>query len=180
MTLWNLNSFSSHLHWCGPLHLVFPGNVAYASTNIPQVTYEEEEDSIYWHMTMQGCGLTSLVICINDRICDIRERNVTIKSEIWSRNICSLGVGDIREWVILWKVILRSLGCIWKSEMSAFPKSTINLGRWSSTPGGFKQASKSQTRNPDLQTQNLLVIWAEPSTQLSTHARACAFCTDSK
>jgi hypothetical protein len=23
---------------------------------------------------MQGCGLTSLVICINDKICDIRER----------------------------------------------------------------------------------------------------------
>ena len=24
MTLWNLNSFSSHLRWCGPLHLAFP------------------------------------------------------------------------------------------------------------------------------------------------------------
>jgi hypothetical protein len=28
---------------------------------------------------MRGCGLTSLVVCINDKICDIRERNVTVK-----------------------------------------------------------------------------------------------------
>jgi hypothetical protein len=31
---------------------------------------------------MRGCGLTSLVVCINDKFCDIRERNVTIRSEI--------------------------------------------------------------------------------------------------
>jgi hypothetical protein len=31
---------------------------------------------------MRGCELNSLVICINDKFCDIRERNVTIKSEI--------------------------------------------------------------------------------------------------
>ena len=37
VTLWNLNAFSSHLHWCGPLHLPFPGDVAYACTNIQQV-----------------------------------------------------------------------------------------------------------------------------------------------
>ena len=30
---------------------------------------------------MQGCGLTLLVVCINDKIRDIRERNVTIRSE---------------------------------------------------------------------------------------------------
>ena len=30
---------------------------------------------------MRGCGLTSLVVCINDQFCDIRERNVTIRSE---------------------------------------------------------------------------------------------------
>jgi hypothetical protein len=34
------------------------------------------------HGTMQGCGLTSLVVCINDKFCDIRERNVTRRSEI--------------------------------------------------------------------------------------------------
>ena len=31
---------------------------------------------------MQGCGLNSLVVCINDESHDIRERNVTIRSEI--------------------------------------------------------------------------------------------------
>ena len=61
--------------------------------------------------TMQGCGFTSLVVCINDKIRDIRERNVTIRSEIWTANIRSLGFGDIREWVILWRLLLRSLGC---------------------------------------------------------------------
>ena len=29
--------------WCGPLHLAFPDNVAYACTNIQQVASEEEE-----------------------------------------------------------------------------------------------------------------------------------------
>ena len=38
-----LNSFSSHLRWCGPLHLAFPGDVAYACTNIQQVPEEEED-----------------------------------------------------------------------------------------------------------------------------------------
>jgi hypothetical protein len=37
---------------------------------------------ILTHGAMQGCGLTSLVVCINDKICDIRERKVTIRSEI--------------------------------------------------------------------------------------------------
>jgi hypothetical protein len=30
---------------------------------------------------MQGCGLPSLMVCINDKVHDIRERNVTIKSD---------------------------------------------------------------------------------------------------
>ena len=37
---------------------------------------------ILTHGAMRGCGLTSLVVCINDKIRDIRERNVTIRSEI--------------------------------------------------------------------------------------------------
>jgi hypothetical protein len=37
---------------------------------------------ILTHGAMRGCGLTSLVVCTNDKICDIRERNVTIRSEI--------------------------------------------------------------------------------------------------
>ena len=52
------------------------------------------------------------MVCINDKICDIRERNVTIRSEIWTTNIRSLGFQDIREWVtLIWRLILRSLGC---------------------------------------------------------------------
>ena len=34
------------------------------------------------HGAMQGCGLTYLVVCINDKSRDIKERNVTIRSEI--------------------------------------------------------------------------------------------------
>ena len=44
MTLWNLNSFFSHLRWCGPLHLAFRSDVAYACTNIQPVVEEEEEE----------------------------------------------------------------------------------------------------------------------------------------
>ena len=72
---------------------------------------------ILTHGTMRGCGFASLVVCINDKICDIRERNVTIKSEIWTTNICSLRFQDIREWVILWKLILWSLGCTPTSKL---------------------------------------------------------------
>ena len=60
---------------------------------------------------MRGCGLTSLVVCISDNICDRRERNVTIRSEIWTMKIVSLGFRDIRGWVILRGLILRRLGC---------------------------------------------------------------------
>ena len=34
------------------------------------------------HDAMQKCGLTSLVICIHNKIHDIKERNVTIRNEI--------------------------------------------------------------------------------------------------
>jgi hypothetical protein len=63
------------------------------------------------HSAMQGCGLTSLVVCINDKVYDIREGNVTIRSEISIMNVCSLGFQDIRECVTLWRLILWSLGC---------------------------------------------------------------------
>ena len=34
------------------------------------------------HGAMRGSGLTSWVVCVNEKFCDIRERNVTIRSEI--------------------------------------------------------------------------------------------------
>ena len=57
------------------------------------------------------CGLFSLVVCITDKVCDIRERNVIARSGIWTTNIRSLGFRDIREWVTLWRLVLWSLGC---------------------------------------------------------------------
>jgi hypothetical protein len=51
------------------------------------------------------------MVCINESR-DIRERNVTIRSEILTTNICSLGFRDIRECVTLWGLILWGLGCI--------------------------------------------------------------------
>ena len=66
------------------------------------------------HGAMWGCGLTSLMVCINDKIHDIWKRNVTIRSEIWTMNICSLGFWHIREWVILRRWKLWSLGCSFK------------------------------------------------------------------
>ena len=61
---------------------------------------------ILTHGAMRGCGLTSLVVCINAKIRDTRERNVTIGNEIWTTNLRSLGFRDTREWVILRGLIL--------------------------------------------------------------------------
>jgi hypothetical protein len=71
---------------------------------------------------MRGCGLTSWMVCIDNKIYDIRERNVTTRSEIWTTNIHSLGFWDIREWVTWWKLILRSLGCI--PQRKTWPNNT--------------------------------------------------------
>ena len=66
----------------------------------------------YWHMAQcEGVGWLRWRFAVMTKIRDIRERNVTIRSELWTTNMCSLGFQDIREWVILWKLILRSLGC---------------------------------------------------------------------
>jgi hypothetical protein len=37
---------------------------------------------ILTHGALRWCGLTSLVVCINENIRDIRERNLAIRSEI--------------------------------------------------------------------------------------------------
>jgi hypothetical protein len=63
--------------------------MADACTNIQQVAKKEKKNKnktvtlhMLTHGAMQGCVLTSLVVCINDKFCDTRERNVTIRSEI--------------------------------------------------------------------------------------------------
>ena len=61
---------------------------------------EEEEEGGTPHIDTwcnARYGLTSLVVCINDKFRDIRERNVTIRSEIWTMNIRPLGFLDMRE-----------------------------------------------------------------------------------
>jgi hypothetical protein len=64
-----------------PLHLAFPGEVADTCTNIQQVAEEEEEEEEEEEDTlhvdtcaMRGCGFTSLVVCIDDKFLDTRER----------------------------------------------------------------------------------------------------------
>jgi hypothetical protein len=67
---------------------------------------------ILTHGAMRGCGLTSSEICINNKFHDIRERNVTIRSEIWTTNTRSLEFGDIRECMRIWRLRLWNLGCM--------------------------------------------------------------------
>ena len=75
------------------------------------------------------------------KFCEIRERNVTIRSEIWTMTTCSLGFWNIREYVTLWRLILRSLGCIVKEHLyrrivlTTLPK-TYNIPQ--SSPACFK------------------------------------------
>ena len=119
MALWNLNSFPSHLRWCRPLHLAFLDNVPYATPTFNK-----------WHKKKNNNNnkkgtlhiLTFLVVCINEKNYDIRERNVTIRSDIWTTNIRSLGFRDIREWMISWRLVLRSLRCIGDTR--------INMSNW--------------------------------------------------
>ena len=90
------------------------------------------------HGAMQRCGLTSWVVCINDKNRDTRERNVTIRSEIWTTNIHSLGFWDIKKWVTLWRLILQSLGYnlqIPLKQSVSCPKSSASTGCVSNSTG---------------------------------------------
>ena len=88
MTLWNLDSFSSHLCWCGPLHLAFPDDMVYACANIQQVAEEEEEGDTPHIDTWSNVTVwvDFMVVCNSNKLCDIRERererDLTIRSEI--------------------------------------------------------------------------------------------------
>ena len=76
--------------------------------------------STYWHMRQcEGVGWHLWWFALMIEICDIKERNVTIKSEIWTTNIHSLGFQDIKEWVTIRGLILRSLGCIMDRTINA-------------------------------------------------------------
>ena len=58
------------------------------------------------HGAMQGCGLTSLVVCINEKNCDIRKRNVTMSKNLnyeypFPRVSGHLRVRDIMEFDVM-------------------------------------------------------------------------------
>ena len=110
----DVKSISCHLvRWCGPFHLAFLGNVADACTNINSTSGIKRRrrrgmrrwHSTCWHMAQcEGAGWLLWWFEIDGRFRDIRERNVTIRSEVWTANICSLGFWDVRECVALWGV----------------------------------------------------------------------------
>ena len=58
---------------------------------------ENENKKVTLHVltygAMWGCGLTSLMVCSNDEIRDIRERTVTIRNTTWSTNIRDVPLG---------------------------------------------------------------------------------------
>ena len=79
------------------------------------------------HGAMRGCGLASWVVCIDDKFCDKRDRDVTTRSEIWITNIRSLGCRDIEMCETLWRLILRNLGCIGVFNTCQMPFSPSNF-----------------------------------------------------
>ena len=105
MTLWNFNLSFSHLRcWCGPIHLA---NMHAPTFNKWHKKKKKKKVALHIliHGAMRDCMMTSLVVCINDNIRNIRERHVTIRREVCFMSICSLGFWNIREGMILWRLI---------------------------------------------------------------------------
>ena len=93
---------SPPLVWFTPLGLPKQCDICMHQHWTSGVRRRRRRHSTHGHMkAMRGCGLTSLVACNNAKIRDIRERKVTIRSDIRTTNIRSLGFWEIREWVIL-------------------------------------------------------------------------------
>ena len=75
VTQWNLNALSSHLLWCGPLHLAFPSDVAMHAPIFNKWHKKKKKKNnnkkltlhILTHGAMPRRGLTSLVVCIKDK-----------------------------------------------------------------------------------------------------------------
>ena len=111
----NLNSFSCHLRCV--VHPTWPSQAMWRMHAPTFNKWHKKEKKKTLHMLTHGvmrrCGLTSLVVCNDDWIRDKHERLVTIRSEIWTLNIRSLGFQDIRECVTLQELILWSLECIY-------------------------------------------------------------------
>ena len=105
--------FHSPLTSVGVVHSIRPSQAMWW-THAPTFNKWKKKKKILHiltHGAMRECGLTYLTACINDKIRDIREMDVTIRSAIWTTTIRSLGFRDTREWVMLWGLILGSLRC---------------------------------------------------------------------
>ena len=101
------------LVWSTPLGLPGQCGICMHQHSTSGIRRRRRWHSTYWHMAQcEGVGWLLWWFALMTKKNYIRERNVTIRSEIWTTNIRSLGFWDIREWVILWGLILRSLGCI--------------------------------------------------------------------
>ena len=109
------------------------------------------------HGIMRRCGLTSWVVCINNKFCDARERNVTIRSEIWTMNIHSLGFWDVREYVTLWGLILWSLGCTCCSYNISLMHNITSLS--SCCLGNITMGCWELTLNLNLLVEGLCIPW---------------------
>jgi hypothetical protein len=98
--------------WCTPLGLPGRCDICMQQHSTSGIRRRiRRQHSTYWHMA-QCRGVTSWVVCIADKNSWYKGKNVTIKSEIWTTNNRSLRFRDIREWVTLWRLILRSSRCI--------------------------------------------------------------------
>ena len=118
-TLWKLDSLFSYLYWCGPLRLAFPNNVAYACINIQQVPEEEEEGDTPHIDTWRNARVSDDFFVGLHWWQNSWYKREKCNNKEWDLNYeyPFTRVQDIGEWVILWGLILRSLGCVMKATL---------------------------------------------------------------
>jgi hypothetical protein len=97
--LWKNTQYTILMVWCGVVWstpLGFPGRCGICMHQHSTSENKNKNKKVTLHMlthdSMRGYGSTSLVVCINDKFCDIRERTVTTRSEIWTTHIVPQGV----------------------------------------------------------------------------------------
>jgi hypothetical protein len=76
---------------------------------------------------MQARDLNSCVVFLNVKIHDIWEGNMTIKSEVQTKNVRFLGFQDIREGVTIRRLILRRLESIKPQVVVNIQKDSFDL-----------------------------------------------------
>jgi hypothetical protein len=91
VAFWN-NAKEMQGHYAGVVHSTWPSRAIWR-THAPTFNKwhkkkkdKDKDKKVTLHMlthgAMQGCGLTSFMVCKTDKFCDIRERNMTIRSEV--------------------------------------------------------------------------------------------------